>query len=97
MDVSDNADRNSLLRLAAWHDTFKSGKLSAVPDSLARNFLAQLLNKQADLRPTPERCSVHPFLTGKSTSRMPGENPEYDVYLSNRASDAVRVNLQELV
>ena len=48
-----------------------------------------MLMKDPKLRPTLSRISQHPFLTKQAVSRLPGEVPKWDVFISYRvASDA---------
>ena len=54
---------------------------------MARNLVSQLLNKDKSLRPDIAHILSHPFLTGSTTvSRLPGDNPTFDVFISYRVN-----------
>ena len=87
-DVEDNVDADQLKLIYEFTDEFKKQKVSKISDKHARNLVSQLLNKDPKLRPTMDRAIVHPFITGKSVMRMPGEFAHFDIFLSYRvASD----------
>jgi serine/threonine protein kinase len=66
-------------------------KLTEIPNTIARNLLAQMLSKDPRHRPSLSRILSHPFLSQKSVIRMVGEKAEYDIFISYRvASDKVR-------
>jgi len=91
-DNEDNIDGDTLEELYDWTDKLKAQKLLQVPDLLARNLLSQLLQKDPACRLTAERTLNHSFLTGKKATRMLGEEPEYDLFISYRvAADAAHV------
>ena len=90
----DNIDQESLLMLYNWPDDFKRKKLAKISDPLARNLTSQLLNKEPSKRPSADRILSHPFLSGKKSARMVGEDAEYDVFISYRvASDAMHAEI----
>eukprot|EP00607_Mallomonas_marina_P010574 CAMPEP_0182422392 /NCGR_PEP_ID=MMETSP1167-20130531/8069_1 /TAXON_ID=2988 /ORGANISM="Mallomonas Sp, Strain CCMP3275" /LENGTH=705 /DNA_ID=CAMNT_0024600411 /DNA_START=348 /DNA_END=2465 /DNA_ORIENTATION=- len=85
--VEDNiTDEDELLLLQEWADDTKEKKLKIVKHKLARNLLSLLLNADPKKRPTASRVLSHPFLTGKTSSRLQGEEALYDVFLSYRVS-----------
>jgi len=55
-------------------------------DRSARNLLAQMLHKDPHQRPSLARVLAHPFLSGKKVTRLVGEQPKYDVFLSYRVA-----------
>ena len=67
-----------------WTEETKKKKLSRVTDYLAKNLLSLLLSKDPNLRPNAEHVLSHPFLTGNPYSRLQGEEPQWDVFLSYR-------------
>jgi len=83
-NVSDEADLEVLYE---WADEDKEGKLCLVQDKLARNLISVLLSKDPQKRPSATRALQHPFFTGKSVTRLLGERPSWDVFISYR-SDA---------
>jgi len=91
-DCNDNIDSDQLKDLAEFSREFVVKKLRCIPDTIARNLVSQLLNKDPTKRPSMAHCMVHPFVTGKAAARMAGEAAEFDVFLSYRvASDAMHV------
>lgn len=78
------SEADSLWDLAAWPDVLKNKKLDDVSDPIARNLIAQMLNKDPLKRPSIKRVMQHPFLSGKPTARMVGEKAGFDVFLSYR-------------
>jgi serine/threonine protein kinase/ankyrin repeat protein len=95
-NLSDNisdADDN-LFVLAEWSDALKARKLSRVIHPMARNLLAQMLHKDPLKRPTLERILSHTFVSKKQFTRLVGQPPLFDVFLSYRvASDTEHVRL----
>lgn len=93
-NYEDNIDQTSMKLLYEWPEEFKSRRLAKVTDKYARNLISQLLIKDRMARITSARVLAHPFLSNKSTARMPGEEAHYDVFLSYRvASDAKHVEI----
>jgi hypothetical protein len=85
------AQRADLQLLAAWPDELKAGRLARVRSREGRNLLSRLLHREPGKRPSMARVLAHPFVTGRPASRLPGEPPTYDVFLSYRkASDEAR-------
>jgi serine/threonine protein kinase len=82
----DNLDDTELAVLYEFSDEFKKSKLSRITDLMARNLVSQLLSKQPQQRPTIDSVLSHPFLSGGRATRLVGENPEFDVFLSYRVS-----------
>jgi len=70
--------------LAAWTDAYKAERLSHIADKYARNLVSQLLSKDPAKRPTVQQVLHHPFLSGKTASRLSGESAQYDVFISYR-------------
>eukprot|EP01034_Spumella_vulgaris_P026156 gene26156-32691_t len=88
-DAKDMNDEDSLWALAEWSDQMKTKKLDKVSNPLGKNLLSLLLEKDPLKRPTLSRILAHPFLTGKKGTRLVGEVPAFDVFISYRvASDA---------
>ena len=84
--VEDNiSDETDLAELYEWSDSLKDRKLKSGMHRTARDLLSLLLNKDPNMRPSASRVLSHPFLTGVSTTRLPGENAVWDVYISYRA------------
>ena len=57
-----------------------------VQDRLARHLISQLLSRDPTARPSARAVLVHPFLTGRPPTRLPGDVAEFDVFLSYRVS-----------
>ena len=88
-NFEDNIDDKQLKTLHDFTESFKREKLSKISDKLARNLIAQLLNKNPKMRPTMDRALVHPFISGKVVVRMPGDVAQFHIFLSYRvASDS---------
>ena len=88
MDNEENLVQEDLQDLLLFEDDFKKKKLSRISDPNARNLVSQLLTRDPLHRLTVARALFHPFLTGKAAARLPGEEPEFDVFISYRvASD----------
>jgi serine/threonine protein kinase/ankyrin repeat protein len=84
----DPQDPDNLWELLHWTDAYKARKLAKVKDPGARNLLSLMLHKDAKRRPTLGRILAHPCVSGKQVVRLPGAEPEFDVFLSYRvASD----------
>jgi len=73
-----------------WTDDVKQQKLSIVKNHLSKNLLSLLLNKNAKARPDASHVLGHPFLTGNVFSRLQGEEPKWDVFLSYRVDSDLR-------
>lgn len=83
-----------LENLYEFPEYLKNERLSSINDKLARNLVSNLLNKDPLRRPSMTQVLNHPFLTGKIPTRMIGERPEFDVFLSYRvASDSHHVKI----
>ena len=90
--TTDTMEEDNLFALAEWGEETKERKLHRVGDPLARNLLAQMLHKDPRARPSLSRVLAHPFISGKKVARLPGDEPQYDVFLSYRvASDTEHV------
>jgi len=61
-------------------------KLSKIADNLARNLVSQLLHKDPTKRPDTKHVLTHPFLTGRVSGRLPGDEPDFHVFLSYRVA-----------
>ena len=87
-NTDDNlVDASSWQALSSWNNDTKSAKLSKkISDSAARNLVSQLLHKDPTKRPDTNRVWAHPFLTGRPSLRLPGDEPEYDIFLSYRVA-----------
>ena len=86
---SDKNDTVSLWTVYEWKVEVKAQRLAKVKDPAFRNLIGQLLSKDPAKRPTASRILAHPALTGKSVTRMVGEQTMYDIFLSYRvASDS---------
>ena len=79
-DFEDNVvDEDQLYDILTFTDDFKSKKLQLVTNEIARNLLSQMLMKNENQRQTIDRCLAHPFISGKTSSRMIGEEPGKNV------------------
>ena len=99
-DGEGNIGDSDLRILAAWSDAIKAEKLSRIKNSLARNLLSIMLNKNPQRRPAIEVVLRHPFLSFHRTTRpeiiIMGEamKQEFDVFISYRvATDLPHVEL----
>ena len=99
-DGDGNIGESDLRILAAWTDAVKAEKLSRIKNSLARNLLSIMLNKNPQRRPAIEVVLRHPFLSFHRTTRpeiiIMGEamKQEFDVFISYRvATDLPHVEL----
>ena len=82
--TSDPTRVDNLFTLAEWTDKTKYKKLASIENELAKNILAQMLSRDPTKRPSISRILMHPFITGKKVSRMVGENPVHEVFISYR-------------
>ena len=93
-DSAENIDAENLIDLYHWRSEYKSNKVSKVSDVMARNLVSQLLSKLFDKRPSATRVLFHPFISNRAVARMPGDEPEFDLFLSYRVnSDFKHVEL----
>jgi hypothetical protein len=86
-DMNDNiVDNSAMSELYHFSDSFKKDYLLSriKSDSQAKNLISQMLTKDPKRRPPITQIISHPFLSGKSTTRMVGEDAEYDVFISYR-------------
>ena len=91
-DSAGNIDAENLIDLHNWTSEYKSSKVSKVSDVMARNLVSQLLSKTPAKRPSASRALFHPFITNRAAARMPGDEPQFDLFLSYRvASDSKHV------
>jgi serine/threonine protein kinase len=92
-NMSSSADSSeSLWTLASWGRRALASKLNEITDDKARNLITQMLSRDPSRRPSLSRVTAHPFFTGKVPTRMAGQTPGYDVFLSYRvASDSRHV------
>jgi len=75
-NMEDNiVSEEDLHALYTFDDAFKAKKLRLIVEPVARNMVSQLLMKDPSKRPSMEYILVHPFLTGKTAARLPGEDP----------------------
>ena len=88
-DSQDHVDNKNLLCIASWSDNDKMTALSKINEPQAKNFLSLLLQKDPTKRPLPDKLLQHPFISGKSSVRKPGEVAEYDVFISYRVNSDV--------
>lgn len=87
-NYEDNVRNSDLKNLGRWTTAIRDEKLSEVSNKLARNLLGRMLHPDPTLRPTCDQILYHPFITGKRSSRLVGEEAKFDVFLSYRvASD----------
>ena len=68
-----------------WNNDLKEEKLNLVGNRCAKSLLYMLLTKDPSQRPSASRALCHPFITGMIPTRLIGEAPQFDVYLSYRA------------
>ena len=81
----DNLDPAQLRVLAEWSDDTKQERLDMVQDRKCRNLISRLLHRDPLSRPDSfARVVCHPFFTGKTASRLVGEEADYDCFLSYR-------------
>ena len=90
-DAADNAvSPADEAAMAAWDDDARRTALAGIADAHARHLLAALLAPDPARRPSAAAVLNHPFLTGRAAARLPGDAPEYDVFISyHAASEAV--------
>jgi hypothetical protein len=82
----DNIDEQNLFALGSFSSKLKQEKMKKIVNPLARNFVSLLLNMDTQKRLSIPRALQHPFLTGRDAARLPGEEAEFDVFLSYRVS-----------
>lgn len=80
-------------KLLEWSDEVRNDKLTEmIPDRIARNLISQMLQQHPSRRIPLARVLLHPFVTLSQGTRLPGEQAEFDVFLSYRvASDSDHV------
>lgn len=86
VDKNDNIDDDTLIQLYCFPDNLKLSQLNKIQDPIARNLVSQLLTKDPNRRPSMKVIKHHSFLTGRSTARMPGEEAEFDIFISYRVA-----------
>jgi serine/threonine protein kinase len=87
--ANDEICNGQMTHLAIEDEDWLMGKLEKIDDLLARNMISQMLNFDPGKRPSMMQLMMHPFLTGNATTRLAGEEAEYDVFISYRVhSDA---------
>jgi len=91
LPVSAGNGEDSLEMLAEWSPATKSRKLSLIEDPRARSLLLSMLAKEPAARPSLASVLEHPFLSGKSVKRMPGEPALFDVFISYRVAADVHI------
>ena len=85
-DNNNNIGQSDLKKLFEFSDEFKNDALQSITNDQARNLVSLLLMKEPRKRITLKRALHHPFITKKTVARLPGEAPEFDVFLSYRVS-----------
>ena len=85
-DDEGNIGSTQRLALYYWTDETKKELLSEIGDAVACNLISRLLHKDPRHRPTAEQVLAHPFLSGKKSARLVGDEAEYDVFLSYRVN-----------
>jgi len=84
--VNDNLSKETDYRvLHLWTEETKSKKLSLIENKTARNFVSILLNKDPEKRPSAQRLLHHPYFTGKTVTRLVGDDAKWDVFISYRS------------
>ena len=73
-----------MMQLYMFTDKFKRSKVKEIPDSQARNLVAQMLTKDPSKRPSLAQIKLHPFFTGGKVARLTGETAVFDVFISYR-------------
>ena len=63
---------NDLRDLAFWSEDVKWDRMSMIPDKYARNLISQLLMKDPLKRPNIQQVLSHPFMTGRTATRLDG-------------------------
>ena len=87
-NISDDiADTDSLYALSEFSNEVKAKKLDLIEDPLLRNLVSQMLTKDPSKRPSISRILSHPFLSGKKVTRLLGQKPKYEVFISYRVSE----------
>jgi hypothetical protein len=82
----------SLWTLASWGHKELTMKLTEITDEKARNLISLMLSRDPSHRPSLSRIVLHPFISGKTTTRLSAQAPAYDVFISYRvASDSRHV------
>ena len=89
-DGDGNIVESDLRLLAEWSDNLKTEKLTRVRNIAARNLISLLLSKEPRKRPSIRHVLVHPFLTGKTISRLVSDEADFDVFLSYRVASDVK-------
>jgi serine/threonine protein kinase len=87
--MGDNTTAKELMVLANWNNAVKEEKLRGLSDDLATNLLSLLLDADPIRRITASNALDHPFITNvkrRSLTRQLRARPEYDIFLSYRAS-----------
>lgn len=85
----DNIDEQNLFLLGIFSPKLKQDKMKKILNPQARNFVSLLLNVDPIKRLSIQRALQHPFITGRDAARLPGDQAEFDVFISYRvASDA---------
>jgi len=93
-DEDNITELDDLRLLREWTSETKTKKLAKLKDNRnARNLCSQLLNFYPKQRPlSMAHVLAHPFFTGHTAGRLPGEEAEFDVFLSYRVdSDSAHV------
>jgi serine/threonine protein kinase len=88
---NDNiVDKGVYAKLHDFTEYFKkSVLLSRVKDPNIKNLISQMLNKDPLKRPYAQQIIAHPYFSGNKATRMIGDEPEFDIFISYRvASDA---------
>jgi hypothetical protein len=85
----DIKDADSLYVLDEWADPVKDQKMAKIEQPLARNLASLMLMKDPLARATIPRMLNHPFITGAGYSRLYGESPAFDVFMSYRVNSDV--------
>ena len=85
----DNLGQLDLKLLFHWTNETKVAKLSQIENIKARSLLSMILFKDVSKRASLVRVLAHPFLSGKVVSRLAGEEPAFDVFISYRVDSDI--------
>jgi ankyrin repeat protein len=91
-NLSDDMKReDNLFVLADWSKEEKEKRLEFITNPLARNLLSVMLQKDPTKRLPLSHVLTHPFISGKTTARLPDSPPSFDIFLSYREASDVQL------
>ena len=83
---------NDLRDLAYWTEEIKWERMSVIPDKYARNLISQLLMKDPLKRPNIKQVLSHPFMTGRTATRLDGTISRKNYFTFIRSHDHIAMN-----